>query len=56
VKLDVAVGVYGNLIALPPLLATNQPLNTSPSRVGGVGAVEIAETVKTELDETADPP
>ena len=44
------------MIALPPDVATNQPLNTYPARVGATGAEAIVPPVATVVPVTADPP
>jgi hypothetical protein len=55
VMLFVTPGVYGKLIALPPLVA-DHPSKVNPVRVGAVGALEIEPPEVNEPAVTAEPP
>lgn len=56
VKFEVWPCVYGNVIALPPLDAANQPANEYPARVGEPGDDAIEPPVTVDPEDTAVPP
>jgi len=56
VKFEVWACVYGNVIALPPDVAVNQPAKAYPERVGVPGEDEMVPLGGVEPELIAEPP